>query len=239
MDRNRLLIIAGIVAIVAVLALGSLLGVQPQLANATAADQQRQSVANDNTAKQQVLDTLKNDYKGLPALKQNLATLQQSVPPSADMSAFISALDALAGSTGTTIESITVSDAQPYTPPIAPVTPAPTSTPAASGSASTATASPAPAPSAPKPKAPAQVTNPQITAANFVAIPIQVRIGGGYDQALAFVNGLQHGARLFLVTTFASSGSSASGGSSAAPTVWTIGGDAYVLLDGSKTGAVK
>jgi hypothetical protein len=96
------------------------------------------------------------------------------------------------------------------------------------------------------------VTNSQVTAANFVAIPVTISVNGTYGQALNFVDGLQHGKRLFLVTTFASTKSAeaaapapaptsgSTSGSSSAPTQaaaapsWTVGGYVYVVLDSTK-----
>lgn len=247
MDRNRLWMIGAVVAMIAVVAGGVLLGVQPQLSAATAADAQRASIVADNASKQAVLEKLKSDYTQLPQLQAQLSDLKASVPSSAQMPEFIDAIGALAVSTHTTISSFTPSDAQPYTPPVT----APVAGAAASGSGSTgstatpspspsssATATPVPAPTAPSaPQAPPIVTNPKITPANFVAIPITIGVKGSYSNALAFVDGLQHGRRLFLVTSFASGGSSGgaggagSSGGSSAPSSWTVGGFAYVLLD--------
>jgi Tfp pilus assembly protein PilO len=211
-------------------------------------------VAADNATKLAQLHKLESDFKQLPALKESLKQLAESVPSHPDLAAMISNLDALAAGTGTTIESIAVKDAQPYAPPA--VTPAPASgTP---GSTATPTSTPAPtstaAPTAApaKPQAPAPVTNSQVTAANFVAIPVTISVNGTYGQALNFVDGLQHGKRLFLVTTFASTKSAeaaapapaptsgSTSGSSSAPTQaaaapsWTVGGYVYVVLDSTK-----
>jgi Tfp pilus assembly protein PilO len=238
--------VGAVVAMIAVVAGGVLLGVQPQLSAATAADAQRASIVADNVSKQAVLETLKSDYTQLPQLKAQLRDLERSVPSSAQMPEFIDALGALAASTHTTISSFTPSDAQPYTPPVtAPVAGAAASGTGSTGSTATpspspsssATATPVPAPTAPSaPQAPPIVTNSKITPANFVAIPITIGIKGSYAKALDFVDGLQHGSRLFLVTTFASGGSSGgagggAGGGSSAPASWTVGGFAYVLLD--------
>lgn len=250
MDRNRLWIIGSVAAMVVVVALGLLFGIQPQLSAAFTAEQQRQSVAADNAVKLAQLHKLESDFKQLPALKATLKQLEESVPPSSELPAMISNLDALAASTGTTIESIAVKDAQPYAPPA--VTPAPASGTTTSTPAPTATPTAAPAPTPAKPQAPAPVTNAQVTAANFVAIPVSISVNGSYSQALAFVDGLQHGKRLFLVTTFASSKSAAPAApaptstpkstSGSTPTAtpaealpsWTVGGYVYVVLDATK-----
>lgn len=258
MDKNRLWIIGSVAAMVVVVALGLLFGIQPQLTAAVTADQQRQSVAADNAAKLAQLHKLQSDFKQLPALKESLKQLAESVPSRADLPAMISNLDALAAGTGTTIESIAVKDAQPYAPPA--VTPAPASGTPSSTATPTSTPAPtsAPTPTPAKPQAPAPVTNSQVTAANFVAIPVTISVTGTYGQALNFVDGLQHGKRLFLVTTFASTKSSAPAAPAPAPTSaqastsgsasgsttatteaapapsWTVGGYVYVVLDSTK-----
>jgi hypothetical protein len=75
--------------------------------------------------------------------------------------------------------------------------------PAASGSTPTPTPTAAPsaaaAPLDPKAGVP-PVTNSKITAINFASLAVQVTVTGTYENALDFVNGLQTGQRLFLVS---------------------------------------
>lgn len=52
------------------------------------------------------------------------------------------------------------------------------------------------------------VTSPLITATNFAAVPASVSVTGPYSNVLDFVNGVQHGDRLFLVTNINTSQSS-------------------------------
>ena len=66
-----------------------------------------------------------------------------------------------------------------------------------------------------------------------------VDIEGSYDQALDFVDRLQKGPRLFLVTTITSTepdegGDGADGEAAAAPgaQTWTVGGLVFVMQDG-------
>lgn len=227
MDRNRLWLIGLVAVMVAVVAMGWLLGIQPQLAAATSADQSRAEVQSENATNETVLAKLKKDYSSIGELKQQLISLRQSVPASPDMSAFVAELDTLSGSHQVTVKTIAVSDAMPYTPPVAPP------------AAATSTASPSPSPSptptpvaaAPTtPPAPPAVTNSKITAANFIAIPIQLSLSGTYSNVLDFVNGLQMGPRLFLVTKFSTTASS---DPTAAPGAVdaTVGGYVYVVLD--------
>jgi Tfp pilus assembly protein PilO len=228
MDKNRLWLIGLVAVMVAVVAMGWLLGIQPQLSAASAADAQRATVQAQNAQNEAVLAKLKKDYSSIDELKKQLVSLRQSVPASADMSAFVTELDTLAGVHQVTVKSISVSDAMPYTAPAAPV-----AAPSASASPS-ATPTPAPtaaAPAAPvAPTAPPAVTNPKITAANFIAVPIQLSISGPYSNVLDFVNGLQMGPRLFLVTTFSTTSSSDT--TAAAGSVdSSVGGFVYVVLD--------
>jgi Tfp pilus assembly protein PilO len=223
MDRNRVWLIGLVAVMVAVAALGWLLGIQPQLAAATSADQSRAAVQAQNATNETVLAKLKKDYSSIEELKQQLVSLRQSVPASADMSAFVTELDSLSAAHQITVKTITVSDAMPYTAPV--------TAPTASASPS-ATPTPAPtaaAPAAPAaPTAPPAVTNSKITAANFIAIPIQLSLTGPYANVLDFVNGLQMGPRLFLVTTFSTTASS---DKTASAVDSTVGGYVYVVLD--------
>ena len=229
MDKNRLWIIGAIAVMVAIVAAGWFLGIQPQLAVAAAADQDRASTQVQNAANETLLASLKKDYGNIGKLKTQLSSLRDSVPEGSKISAFVTELDSLAGAHQITVNSITVNDATPYAPPVSAATPAP-------GASATPTPTPTPTPSAtPAPVAPTapvgplQVTNPKITAANFVAIPVQLSITGQYANVLDFVDGLQTGPRLFLVTSL--SITSAKGGVES-----SIGGFVYVLLQ-SGTGA--
>lgn len=80
------------------------------------------------------------------------------------------------------------------------------------------------------------ITNPMITKDNFVAIKVDVEVSGENANVMNFIEGLQTGERLFLVTDLAlnqgASGSSAeSGGGGSASAKATISGLVYVLLD--------
>jgi Tfp pilus assembly protein PilO len=229
MERNRLKMLAALLTGVAVLALGFVLGVQPQLTAASTASEQKASVDQQNATLSTGLATLKADSEKLPALKSELTELQTSVPSQATMPAFLSEISELAGASGTTVTGFTTSDAVAY----APAAPAAATT----DSGATGSTTDAAAPAAPVATAPELVTDPQITAANFSSIPITVTIKGSYGQARDFLGKLQQGSRLFLVTNFASSGSSEGGSTTATPDQWTVGGLVYVLQDAAATQA--
>lgn len=240
MNRNKLsLLIAGVAALV-VLAGGWFLGVQPQLAAASANAIQRASIETANATNRSELVRLQQQFTTLDTMKADLADLSASVPSTTDTETFIKELNATATSTGAAITSISVGDAVPYTSPVAPAA-APTDGSTASASAS-ASASPSASPSASAsatpsatPTGPATVTNPLITATNFTVIPITIAVSGSSDQALAFTKGAQTGKRLFLINSLSSSAASSAGASTDAVTAgtgtqtWTLSGYIYVL----------
>ncbi|MCI4656464.1 hypothetical protein [Cryobacterium zhongshanensis] len=181
MDKNRIWIIGSVVIMVAVLAMGLLLGIQPQLAAVATADQARVAVEASNAGQAAVLAKLQSDYAGIDALKAELIPLRASVPSGTEMPSFVTQLDALAGSTSVTLTGMTVSDAVPYAAPAA--------------LAATGTTDAAATPAAVMP-----LTNAQITATTFASLAVSITVTGSYAHALDFISGLQSGQRLFLVT---------------------------------------
>jgi Tfp pilus assembly protein PilO len=234
MDSNRIKMLAAVLTGVVVLVLGFLVGVEPQLSAASTASAQQDSVEQQNDTLRSGLASLETANSELSTLKGDLATLQSSVPSQASLSTFLTELDGLASASGTTITAFTSADAAAYAP-VAPVADATTTD--AGSSDETETASPSDLTTPVVPTAPQLVTDPQITTTNFSSIPITVSISGSYAQALDFLSRLQGGSRLFLVTTFASAGSSESGDTGSTPDQWTVGGLVYVLQDAAATQA--
>lgn len=195
MDKNRLWVIGSVLAMVVVVVLGWLVGIQPQLDAISTSANEQATVDVTNAGHAARLAKLKEDFKDIGKLKAELAPLDASVPTGTEIPAFVDQLDALAGGTQVTLLGITVADAKPYTPVADPTAPV-----ADSGSAST------PAPSATPTSAPAPTTgvppftNTKISANNFAALAVQITVKGDYTNVLNFVNGLQVGTRLFLVT---------------------------------------
>lgn len=208
MNKNRMWVIGAILAMVVTLAGGWLIGIAPQLAVATSANADRANVMAANARSEILLAKLKRDYQNIDALKNQVLTLQESVPTSADISSFVTELNTLANARKVTLKSIAVSDAKPYTP----------TTQAAA--TKTTTSSPQ--------------TNPKITSTNFVTIPVQIAITGDYGKVLDFVNDVQLGRRLFLVSALSSMGATNSKGVKGSPT--TSGGAQRV--DSSITGYI-
>lgn len=203
MEKNRLWLIASVLVMALVLVGGWIVGVQPQLAGI--ADSEAQTAAVDATNEQnaRVVAKLKKDSENLPALKAKLAELAASVPQGSDIPPFIDQLNALYSSSGVLCVDQAFADAVAYAPVVAPAASAP-----AAGSASS-TATPAPSPTATPTQAPTAgvppVVSSLITASNFAAQPVTVTVRGQYANVLQFVNGLQTGARLFLVTGLSTS----------------------------------
>jgi Tfp pilus assembly protein PilO len=230
MDRNRLWMIGSVVVAIAVIAAGWFLGIQPQLATAAIADQDRAKAQIQNTANEALLVSLKKDYRGIDALKTTLASLRESVPASTEISTFVTELDSLAGAHQVTVSLITVADATAYAPPV-PAASTPTPNPSATATPS-ATPTPTPSASAAPSAGTVPGTNPKITAANFIAIPVNLSITGQYANVLDFVKGLQTGPRLFLVTSL--SVTTVGGGVES-----SIGGLVYVLLQDGTNATAK
>jgi Tfp pilus assembly protein PilO len=206
MDKTRLWIIGSVLLMVVVAALGWIVGVQPQLDQATAASAQTAEVESGNAAKAAVLATMKKDNEDLSALKKQLTSLQASIPSKEEWPAFGDELNTMAAAAGVTIVSVVTDEGQAYALPAAPAaatpaagsaggsaaTPAPTPTP---GPTAAATATPAPATVAGAPP----VTSPLITSANFTLVPVSVTVRGDEKQILQFVHASQTGTRLLLV----------------------------------------
>ncbi|MFJ2978556.1 hypothetical protein ACIPEP_06835 [Curtobacterium sp. NPDC087082] len=241
MDRNKLsLIVAGFAALA--LALGGwFVGVQPQLAAASTSAQQRSDIDSRNDTVRAELARLEKQYSELGTLKADLATLEASIPESTDTTPFIKELNQLAEANGLTISSLTFGDAQAYVPPASTAAPADGSATAAAIPAPSATAEPTGG-SSTAVAAPKTVTDPLITASNFIVIPVSVSVDGSDAQAMAFTSGVQKGARLFLVNSIGTgstqgetTGDEAPASADTGSTTWTLSGFIFVL-DGASGG---
>ncbi|WP_431278139.1 hypothetical protein [Leifsonia poae] len=239
MDKTRLWIIGSAVAMVAIVALGWVVGIQPQLSAASAADAQTAQVEALNQKNALALAELQKQYKDLPALKAQLAALASSVPGDVQMPAFMDEMTAVASGAGVTVAKWTAADGQAYTAPVAPAAAA-----AAPAAGSTATPAPTPAPGTPAPTpTPAvpvkvaglpPVMSTLITSDNFIASPVTVSVSGPYANVLTFLKGAQSGQRLFLVTGFVTKASTVGTGVDA-----TISGLIYTLKSTESTPASK
>lgn len=246
MDKNRLWMIGSVVVMGAVVVLGFMLGIKPQFDAISTADEARVSVETSNAQQAAVLAKLKDDFAGIDTLRAELAPLNDSVPTGTEMPKFVDQLSALAGESHVSLTAITVADAEAYAPVIAPVVAAP------AGSSATPTPTPTPSDTAAPAVAPVPVAgvppvvDPRITAGNFASLAVQISIKGDYANVLDFVNGLQTGKRLFLVsglsTVAASTTPSTATSTTTTPTAKggvdaTISGLVYVLVASAKASA--
>ncbi|GAB3121815.1 type IV pilus inner membrane component PilO [Glaciibacter psychrotolerans] len=221
MDKNRMWAIGSILLMAALVVGGWFLAVQPQLALAQVATMQRATVEATNATHAAGLEKLKKDFANIETLKQELAPLDASVPTDTEVPAFLEQLDAMTSAALVRLDSVTMSDPQPYTPVV------PVEAPVAAGTE----AAPAPidgvdaVPAAPAAGAP-PVTNSLITASNFASLPVQINVSGSYDSVLNFVKGLQSGTRLFMATGLTTATDTSTPGSVTA----TVSGLIYVLV---------
>jgi len=225
MQTHRILSLGSILAMLLIPVIGWFLIAQPQFAAATAADQQRNEIDSQIAASAAAVAQLKADSADLPRLNDDLNVLRGSIPADIDPSGYIDGLGALATISGVNITGLTVGDPMAYSPAISPAAAAA----ATAAESEDADADPADTPAVVAPPAddPAFVTNPLITGENFVAIPVTIEVNGDWDAVLSFVDGLQSGARLFLVSTMSTSRDTSGTGVRA-----TVGGFIYAIPTG-------
>ena len=174
------------------IALGWILGIDPRLAEARAADDERVGVEALNATYEQKLVQLKQIEENLPALTTQLEELNAALPSDAQVSTLLGQLNALAAESAVELTSITAgvpqrfgaSDETVVAAPVAAEGEAAAEQPAADAPATDAAATDAPAASAVE---------------NFVSVPISVEFAGDPAALLAFVEKVQYGTRLFLV----------------------------------------
>ncbi|MCU1437694.1 MAG: hypothetical protein JWP66_781 [Naasia sp.] len=206
---HRVKVLLGALVMIALLAGGWFLGVQPALAAAFDATGQQSEVRTQNEALGAKLAALEAAQADLPELEKRLATLDASVPAGDAQAALLDSIDGLAAAAGVTVSRVAVEAALPYSAP---------------GAAADETEDTAPAAATLMPH-----TDARITADNLVAMPVTVEVTGSLDAALGFLDGVQSGPRLFLVNKVSSVADSANGGSGDAVTA-TVAGYVYVLL---------
>jgi hypothetical protein len=241
MNANRLWIIGGALATVAIAVLAYFVGISPQLAQAKAADQQKTQAQAQLQQAELALASLKRQYASIGALTAQLAAVQQSVPGTTRVTDFVRQVQGQAAAAGAAIDSITVGEPTPYAQQAAAGTGAtstasPAATSAASPAATAAPTAPASGP-APNPSAnatapavaPPLATDPSVTASNFVLLPVSISASGAQPALMSFTKQLQEtGPRLFLVDSIDVNvgGAGAPGGASTA----SISGFIYVLV---------
>ncbi|KQS10095.1 hypothetical protein ASG04_05830 [Curtobacterium sp. Leaf183] len=240
MNKNRLSLVVALAVSAVVLAGGWFLGVQPQLAMASANGTQQQTIDATNGKNRIELARLAKAFTTLDSTKAELSGLQASIPATTDTGPFIRSLYSYAEATDVRITSVTFADPKPYAPEASAA-----GAPASAASSATPSATPSPTASA-TPSAPASAaaalpqavlphSDPEITGANFTVIGVDLSVDGSYDQALAFTKAVQGGDRLFLVSDIAAASTDELPPMDAQS--WSLTGEIYVLTDPSATPA--
>ncbi|MDH6179899.1 Tfp pilus assembly protein PilO [Microbacteriaceae bacterium SG_E_30_P1] len=236
MSARRIWIIAGSIAIAAILVLGWFAAVSPVLAQAGANDDDRAAVAEQNAGHEATLADLRNEYENIGQLRADLDGLVSALPPREAMPELIREVGNAATASGVALVAIKASDAVGFVPAVnAPADSAAAPAEATdSGTDSTAEGSDAAT------EEPAAATDPAVDPAGgvvavdpgdlallppdrFIVIPVEIQVSGAQDQMIAMARALQSMNRTFVVTAFTID--------SGEPPRATISGYAYVLTD--------
>lgn len=212
MNRDRLWGLIWVVAVAAIVLLGTFLGIIPQAEAAKAASRELTTVEAQNTEHELALAALKADFAHIDELKDDVAELQLGVPLAADIPAFVAQLDAIGAQTQVTLEQISISDGTGYVP-VEPVA-------AAAGDATTDTASTDAA------VATAVPTSSRLTATTYISVPVSIEASGTSSSVLDFLSGLQYGDRIIAINSF-----STDAGTTPDSVTVSIAAEIYVLVD--------
>lgn len=210
MNSNKIWVAGATMLAVVILAGGWFLGAAPQLSAAATAASEREGVEAQNQLQEANLASLRERFASLNELNTELTSVRESLPTGADMPTFLRDINAAAETSGVTLNSFGTSDDQPFAP-AALDAPAEPTTGSSGGESTTATDEAAPtadaAVSAEAPVAtdlvPATASIPGgelVSGSNFVTIPISLSLSGSYESVMAFINAMQKGDRLFLIT---------------------------------------
>lgn len=182
MKGNRIWILLTLLIIAAILGLGWLLAVSPLLTQAQEAELQRRDAELTNAAQAAALVQMKEQFEQLDQLEVDLEALRLSIPSDVDSDYVYALLSTYQATSGATPSLITLGEAVQFGIPVA-------------AESTTATPSAASGPAATGRLATDLYTVP--VTISFESTPV--------DSVLAFVNQLQHGPRLFLVTSVTTS----------------------------------
>lgn len=109
MSTLRIWILGVVVVAIAIIGLGYFLGIAPRLADAAAADAERQNVEIVNAGYEATLVELQALAENLPALEAELADLRVSIPDEPGLSPLLGQLSALAAAAGVELNDVTAS----------------------------------------------------------------------------------------------------------------------------------
>ena len=173
--NNRIWIIATAMISIVVLALGWFLGISPQLDQAVSNLAEKSSVEATNADHEVELAMLMKQFESIDEITAELEGLREQLPPEARYAEFLRQVDDIADSSKISFATSLIGNPEVFVMPAAQV-----------DSDSVAT----------EPEADA----PQNTLSSILAIPITLEVTGSYRTVLDFVQKMQTGTRIFLVT---------------------------------------
>lgn len=206
MTTARLWTLGAVVAVLALIGGAIGLGVQPLLAAAATADASTTAAHAQNDGLRLELAKLSRVAATQSALEAQSAALTTAIPETLKLNTFTRDLRDTAALDGVVIESIVPATGSPYAAPASSVQQpavAPSASPSPSASASAAPSA-APAPVAPVKSPWFGKTDPLITGANFVVVPVTLVVTGTNAATLAFATDVQQMGRLFAVSSVTS-----------------------------------
>ncbi len=194
MILNRFWRLGIAVIVVVVIIAGWIFGIQPRLSELTVTARERVIVSTALAKNQAILAKLEGDQENVGEIAALLDHLVISIPPRPSIPVFISEVNAMAKQNQIKIKSISVGEARPFLKP-------PEATLQDDGAKDSAK------------------TIDGLINSKFTLIPIEIAVSASYQNVLSFVNDLQLGPRLFLITSFASAAMSLTAVSNSTNTV--------------------
>jgi len=181
MNGMRIWTIATVVVIGAILGLGWLIGVSPLLAQAAASEQERVTVEATNAAQAATLAQMKSEFDNIDELQDDLELLHTSIPSTVDSNVVYALLAEYQTSSGAVPALISLGEAIQY-------------------------GVPAPGPDATTEDTPVSGAAPSgALASSLYQVPVSITFSQtSLESVMAFVSAMQHGPRLFLITSVSS-----------------------------------
>lgn len=171
MNGTRLWTLGAILLIVALVAGTWFIGMAPRLTEAAQANDERESVEQQNLVHEATLAVLQQQFDGVEVLQKELDEMQVALPGGLDLPELINEVNRVSGASGVVVTSLTLGIPTPYVP--------------------TADATQA------GPQFAAAIAG--IAPENLLIIPLDLAVSGTHGGVLAFVSSLQSGNRLVLV----------------------------------------
>jgi hypothetical protein len=184
---NRLWVFGAVLASIAIVVLGWVLGISPKLSEGDAAIADRQNVESQNLAQEQVIVLLKDQFTKIDTFKKDLKGLQLSVPATVAVDNFADKVVSLAAAQEVVVDNLTTLEAAIYGGSVDPT-----------AAANPDTVKPTESTAA-DPNAPAAALDGAL-AGRFFTVGVSLKVLGNADQVFSLVKALQEGERLFLVT---------------------------------------